>query len=103
MQLSAHVIVQRIFGRTPDKEKVEQFNNWFADNSDKLEEAIDEANPFNGQLLLDYQEASSSFIIEIQTTMHEFALEIKSKFEEMEFADSAIIGDVKNLGKGVVS
>lgn len=91
------MIVQRVFGRTPDQEKIDKFVDWFTDNIDKLEEAVNEKNPSNGQMLLDYQYKTNSYIVEIQTCMEDFANECLAKINELEFADSAKIGDVKKI------
>jgi hypothetical protein len=92
-----NLIVRRVFGRTADKGKVDQFSNWFTDNIDKLEEAVNENKPFNGQLLVDWQVPTQAYVIEVQTSNEEFANEIKAKYDELEFDDSAIIGDVKAI------
>lgn len=93
----SYMIVQRVFGRTSDQEKIDKFIDWFTDNIDKLEEAVDEANPSNGQMLLDYQYKTNSFIIEVQTCIENFADECLDKIKELEFTDSAKIGDVKKI------
>lgn len=92
-----YMVVQRVFGRTSDQEKIDKFVDWFTDNIDKLEEAVDEANPLNGQMLLDYQYKTNSFIIEVQTCMEDFANECLAKIKELKFTDSAKIGDVKKI------
>lgn len=93
----SYMVVQRVFGRTSDQEKIDKFIDWFTDNIDKLEEAVDEANPSNGQMLLDYQYKTNSFIIEVQTCIENFADECLDKIKELEFTDSAKIGDVKKI------
>lgn len=93
----ATMIVRRVFGRAKDQEKIEKFVNWFTENLDKLETAVDEKNPSNGQFLLDYQPKTNSFIVEIQTAIEEFAEECFAKIKELEFDDFTMIGDVKNV------
>lgn len=93
----AHMIVQRVFGRAEDQKKVDLFTDWFTDNIDKLEAAVDENNPSNGQMTIDYQLKTNSFIVEVQTCIDEFANECLNKIKELEFDDFAKIGDVKKL------
>jgi hypothetical protein len=93
----ATIIVQRVFGRAKDQEKIEVFTSWFTDNIEKLETAVDEKRPSNGQFLLDYQPQTSSYVVEVQTTMTDFAEECLAKIKEIGFDDSAMMGDVKNV------
>jgi hypothetical protein len=88
-------IVQRVFGRAKDGQKIEDFFDWFADNADRMENTLDDENPHNGQFTLDYQFKTQSFIVEVQTLDEEFANDILNKFEELEFDDSKKIGDVR--------
>lgn len=88
------IVIKRVFGRAKEKEKVEKFQEWFSKNLFKLEETFNDNNPLNGQMTIDYQYASESYIIEIKTADENFADEIKNKYTELEFSDSAIIGNI---------
>jgi hypothetical protein len=93
----AHMVVQRVFGRTPDTDIIDKFVDWFTDNIDKMEYALNEVNPQNGQMTLDFQPKTRSFIVEVQTCMEDFANECLAKINELGFADSAKIGDVRKI------
>lgn len=90
-----NIKVQRVFGRVSNEEVLNSFVSWFSDNLPKLEPVIDENNPKNGQMLLDWQEKTSSYVIEVQTTNSEFAEEILKKYEELKFDDFKNIGIVQ--------
>lgn len=92
-----NVTVQRAFGRVKSEEKLGEFIEWFTDNISKLEETMDEVNPKNGQLTLDWQGISNSFIVEVQTTNEDFSKEICGKYKELGFADFNNIGVVTQI------
>lgn len=92
-----NVTVQRVFGRVGDEKNLGEFFDWFTANISKLEEPMDEANPKNGQLMLDWQDSTDSFIVEIQTTNKDFSKEIIAKYKELGFTDFNNIGVVTDF------
>lgn len=90
-----NITIKRVFGRVKSEEVLNNFTDWFTDNLNKLEPAIDENNPKNGQLILDYQPKTESYIVEVQTTNEEFSNEILKKYEELGFNEYNNIGIVQ--------
>lgn len=90
-----NITIKRVFGRVKSEEVLNNFTDWFTDNLNKLEPAIDENNPKNGQLILDYQPKIESYVVEVQTTNEEFSNEILKKYEELGFNEYNNIGIVQ--------
>jgi len=90
------MIVQKVFGKTPDSDKVRLFSDWFLDNMNNMDS--DDNEEIVGTMTIDFQAPTNSLVIQIETYSEEFAKQMVSKMDEIGFDSAKALGITREGG-----